>query len=68
MLVHFKSKQQITFGFRKDMIGLDKNINENLLFSKISQASNFQRIQDTTAKFEAPHLIYGIWKIQEILF
>ena len=55
-------------GRTKGLFELDKNINKYMLFSNISQASVFQRIQDTIAKFDAPHLVYGIWRIKEILF
>lgn len=52
----------------KGLFELEKNINEYTLFSNIAKASEFKRIQDTIAKFEAPHLVYGIWRIQKILF
>ncbi len=52
----------------KGLFELDKNINEYMLFTNIAKASEFRRIQDTMGQFESPHLIYGIWRIQETLF
>ncbi len=52
----------------KGLFELDKNINEYTLFSNIAKASEFKRIQDTISQSESPHLVYGIWRIQEILF
>ena len=52
----------------KGLFELDKNINEYTLFSNIAKASEFKRIQDTISQSQSPHLVYGIWRIQETLF
>lgn len=44
---------------------LTRELNEYLLFRSIEKAADFKMRWDTAFPEEAPHLVYGIWRIEE---
>jgi hypothetical protein len=44
-----------------------KDLNEYMLFSEMHSADRFRCAQDSANEGEAPHLVYAIWRVEEIL-
>ena len=44
---------------------LTRELNQYLLFPTIEKAGEFKRRWDTAFPEDAPHLVYGIWRIEE---
>lgn len=44
---------------------LTRELNQYLLFPTIETAAEFKRRWDVASPEDAPHLVYGIWRIQE---
>jgi hypothetical protein len=49
----------------EDARELDQNLNDYMLFPSLAVAHRFRTLWDSTSPGEAPHLIYGIWRIEE---
>jgi hypothetical protein len=48
-----------------DARGLARGLNDHLLFATIYEACEFKEELDSRYEGEAPHLVYGIWRISE---
>jgi hypothetical protein len=44
-----------------------KDLNEYMLFSDLTKADEFGRVQDADYEPGYPHMIYGIWRVAEIV-
>ena len=49
----------------QDVSELTRELNQYLLFPNIEKAAEFKMRWDTAFPDEAPHLVYGIWRIEE---
>jgi hypothetical protein len=47
---------------------LTRELNEYLFFRSIEKATEFKMRWDTASPEEAPHLVYGIWRIEEACY
>jgi hypothetical protein len=56
--------ESLTSGKASDF---EKDLNEYMLFSELAKADDFRRAQDADYELGYPHMIYGIWRVAEIV-
>jgi hypothetical protein len=52
---------------RGEACEFEKDLNEYMLFPKLAKADEFRRAQDAVYEIGYPHMIFGIWRVAEIL-
>jgi hypothetical protein len=56
--------ESLTSGEASDF---EKDLNEYMLFSDLEKADEFRRARDADYELGYPHMIYGIWRVAEIV-
>ncbi|MCL5280449.1 MAG: hypothetical protein M1376_11140 [Planctomycetes bacterium] len=52
---------------RGEACDFEKDLNEYMLFSNLAKADEFRRARDADYELGYPHMIYGIWRVGEIV-
>ena len=52
---------------RGQVCEIDKDVNPYLLFENMTGANQYRRTLDTADEHRSPHMVYGIWRVGELV-